>query len=95
MYVLFFAFVRFLAFAAILVWLLFLFFVFWRPRRFLYVFFLAFVRFFGVRSDFCMPDAGLCENTVQKEGQIILQGGGTGGDIIYRFIMKCTKSEHP
>ena len=52
---------------------------FWRPRRFLYVLFLAFVGFFGVRGDFCMPDAGLCENTVQKEGQIILQGGGPPG----------------
>ena len=40
---------------------------------------LAFAGFswvFGVRGDFCMPDAGRCENTVQKEGQIILQGGG-------------------
>ena len=54
---------------------------FWRPRRFLYVLFLAFVGFFGVRGDFCMPDAGRCENTVQKEGQIILQGGGTPGGI--------------
>ena len=53
--------------------------VFLRPRRFLYVLFLAFVGFFGVRGDFCMPDIGLCENTVQKEGQIILQGGGTPG----------------
>ena len=50
---------------------------FGRPRRFLYVLFHAFVGFFGVRGDFCMPEAGRCENTVQKEGQIILQGGGT------------------
>ena len=45
-------------------------------RRFLYVLLLAFAGFswvFGVRGDFCMPDV---ENTVRKEDQIILQGGG-------------------
>ena len=57
---------------------------FWHPRRFLYVLLLAFAGFswlFGVRGDFCMPDV---ENTVRKEDQIILQGGGPpGGQINY------------
>ena len=35
--------------------------------------FAGFSWLFGVRGDFCMPDV---ENTVRKEDQIILQGGG-------------------
>ena len=38
--------------------------------------FAGFSSLFGVRGDFCMPDV---ENTVRKEDQIILQGGGTPG----------------